>query len=200
MDGYVRIIGTLRQFQDKVEISGYHCDPISSFNEITIHYLSCIQSYLYFKKRSNPAINSTSSAMNTSDSDDLETKVGRLFVVWLCSDFEIHSNEPTAERIVDIPIWFDAAVRIAGIRPERCGVSALHVGSTVDLLWKRWRRKWRCTCLSLIHILVICVFVWKRRLRRRGICQVMMPTGRRSLNWRTTCYFLLFSHPHSIQL
>ena len=81
MDGYVRIIGTLRQFQDKVEISGYHCDPISSFNEITIHYLSCIQSYLYFKKRSNPAINSTSSAMNTSDSDDLETKVGRLLVV-----------------------------------------------------------------------------------------------------------------------
>ncbi|CBK20893.2 uncharacterized protein [Blastocystis hominis] len=74
-DGYVRVIGTLRQFQDKVEISGYHCDPISSFNEITIHYLSCIQSYLYFKKRSNPALTSTSNAMNTSDSDDLETKI-----------------------------------------------------------------------------------------------------------------------------
>lgn len=76
----MRVIGTLRQFQDKVEISGYHCDPISSFNEITIHYLSCIQSYLYFKKRSNPALTSTSNAMNTSDSDDLETKVDRLLL------------------------------------------------------------------------------------------------------------------------
>lgn len=167
MDGYVRIIGTLRQFQDKVEISGYHCDPISSFNEITIHYLSCIQSYLYFRKRSNPAINSTSSAMNTSDSDDLETKVDGLVSIELCPDFEIHSNEPTAERIVDIPIWFDAAVRIAGLRPECCGVSILHIESSIDLLWKRWRRKWRCTCLSLIHILAICVFVWERRLMRR---------------------------------
>lgn len=74
-EGYVRIIGVLRQFQDKIEISGYHCDPITNFNEITIHYLSCIQSYLYFKKRSNPTL-STSTVMNTSDSDDLETKVG----------------------------------------------------------------------------------------------------------------------------
>lgn len=70
----MRIIGTLRQFQDKIEISGYHFEPVTSFNEITIHYLSCIQSYLFFKKRSSPAT-LTSGMMNTSDSDDLETKV-----------------------------------------------------------------------------------------------------------------------------
>lgn len=98
----MRIIGTLRQFQDKIEISGYHFEPVTSFNEITIHYLSCIQSYLFFKKRSSPAT-LTSGMMNTSDSDDLETKV-LIFKYVFDADFEIHSIEPTAERIFYVPI------------------------------------------------------------------------------------------------
>ena len=52
IDGYVRVIGSPREFQGRVTISGYHIDPIFDLNEVTCHYLDCIQCYLHYSKRS----------------------------------------------------------------------------------------------------------------------------------------------------
>ena len=74
IDGYVRVIGSPREFQGRVTISGYHIDPIFDLNEVTCHYLDCIQCYLHYSKRSTP-MSTAATDSASADNMDLESRI-----------------------------------------------------------------------------------------------------------------------------
>jgi replication factor A2 len=47
---YVRVVGSLRSFQDKVNLSCFSVTPITDFNELTHHFLDAIYVHCYNTK------------------------------------------------------------------------------------------------------------------------------------------------------
>lgn len=50
-EGYVKIIGILRQFNGEVWVNVQNIEPVFDMDIVTEHFLSCIASYLYYKKK-----------------------------------------------------------------------------------------------------------------------------------------------------
>ena len=51
-EGYVKIVGVLKEFQGKVSVNIQNIEPIYDMNLIVQHILSSIASYCYYKKKS----------------------------------------------------------------------------------------------------------------------------------------------------
>ena len=64
--GYVKIIGLLKVYRDRVSLSIHTTLPLINFDEITEHYLSAISCYLYYKKKCS-GLTSTSMVGSTAE-------------------------------------------------------------------------------------------------------------------------------------
>lgn len=50
-EGYVKIVGALKEFNGEVVLNIHNIEPVFDMNIVTEHLLSCIASYLYYKKK-----------------------------------------------------------------------------------------------------------------------------------------------------
>lgn len=50
MDQYVRIVGRINSFNDRINVMAFSIRPITDFNEITYHLLDTIYNHLNFSK------------------------------------------------------------------------------------------------------------------------------------------------------
>ena len=50
-EGYVKIVGVLKEFQGRVSVNIQNIEPIYDVNLIVQHVLSSIASYCYYKKK-----------------------------------------------------------------------------------------------------------------------------------------------------
>lgn len=64
--GYVKAIGMLKVYRDRVSLSIHTILPVVHFDEITEHFLSAISCYLYYKKKST-GMTSTSMLGSTAE-------------------------------------------------------------------------------------------------------------------------------------
>ena len=51
--GYAKIIGSLKEYNNRVSLTIHSILPVLSMDEVTAHYLSTISCYLYYKKKTN---------------------------------------------------------------------------------------------------------------------------------------------------
>lgn len=49
--GYAKIIGSLKEYNNRVSLTIHSILPVLSMDEVTSHYLSTISCYLYYKKK-----------------------------------------------------------------------------------------------------------------------------------------------------
>ena len=51
--GYAKIIGSLKEYNNRVSLTIHSILPVLRMDEVTAHYLSTISCYLYYKKKTN---------------------------------------------------------------------------------------------------------------------------------------------------